>query len=336
MALRRILTPLAALYRVGSLIDRAQRSHAAHRSPLPVISVGNIASGGTGKTQCVLRIVEELQQSQSVIVLSRGYGRASTDSVVWRAGDALPAPAILGDEPSLIASTMRNGAIGVGVDRVALLRQLEYTMPGAAVVLDDGFQHHQIRRDCDIVLVDRATVEGALIPVGELREPFRALRRADILIVSTPDLLPFTERWRGRMTQVFVQRQPSARFLDVDRFPVDLVGRPIVLVTGIAQPERVLATAERMGAIVVGRLRFRDHARYDVHDADRIIDSVRAHRAVCALTTSKDAVKLARFDRLRDQLALIDVRIELEEEHRFWAAVRSFLNPKTSANLACL
>lgn len=321
MAIRRILTPLAVLYRIGSVIDKRQRKRHTHRSPLVVCSVGNIASGGTGKTQLVLRLVEHIQTQRPVIVLSRGYGRQWTDPVIWRVGDPQPSPTALGDEPSIIASVMKRGAIGVGVDRVALLRQLETEYADAVVVLDDGFQHHQIARDCDIVMVDQATVNGALIPVGELREPFGALRRADAIIVTTSDLIPFAEQWKGRDASVFSQRPSLVRLVDADKIPVDLEGRPVVVVTGIARPERVLRTVEKLGATVVAHRRFRDHARYDDADVDDIMDAIRAHRADCAVTTPKDAVKLARFSRLHDQLAIVDIALQLNNEADFWTFI---------------
>jgi len=292
-----------------------------------VISIGNIASGGTGKTQVVLRLVEELQARHPVIVLSRGYGRSMTEPVIWRAGDPPPSPLDIGDEPAVIASMLQRGAIGVGVDRVALLVALESEFHDAIVLIDDGFQHHQIERDCDIVLVDNATVQGALIPMGELREPFSALHRADIILVSDADIVPFAERWKGRSTSIYALAKPTARFVDVDRIPLDLLGRPVLVVTGIARPARVIATVRHIGAEVAGHMRYRDHARYDQRDVDDILESVRAHRAVCAVTTPKDAVKLARFPSIRDQLAVIDIRLELERESEFWTTVYSLIGP---------
>lgn len=328
MPIRRLLTPLAVLYRIGSIIDRGQRKRHTYRSRLFVISVGNIASGGTGKTQLVLRLVDYLQTRTPLIVLSRGYGRQRSESIIWRVGDPLPSPTAMGDEPTIIASVLKYGAIGVGVDRLSLLRRLESEYDNPVVLLDDGFQHHQIARDCDIVMVDQATTHGAIIPVGELREPFGSLRRANAIIVSTPDLVPFAEKWKGRDARVFSQSPSRIRLVDTEQIAVDLEGRPVVVVTGIARPERVLRTIEKLGVTIVAHRRFRDHVRYDDADVDDIIETIRVHRAVCAVTTLKDAVKLSRYSRLRDQLAIVDISLQLYDETEFWTFLDNMINDR--------
>lgn len=322
---RRYLTPLSLLYRLGSLIDRTQRRRQSYRSSLPVLSVGNIASGGTGKTQFVLKLVEKLQMERPVMVLSRGYGRNWSEPVIWRTGDPSPSPAAVGDEPAMIASAMNNGAIGINSDRAPLLKVLEQEYQTGVVILDDGFQHHQIARDIDFVMIDAATTQGSLIPVGELRESFTALRRANVLVVDSPRLLPFAERWKGDDALVLAQQTPASRVVDVERVQLDLVGRPVIVVTGIAHPERVVSTIKALGATVVGHRRFRDHVRYDDADIDDILESIRAHRAVCAVTTQKDAVKLSRFNRLRDRLGIVELAMKLEDEGRLWSFIESRL-----------
>ena len=196
----------------------------------PVISVGSVSAGGAGKTPVVLLLAELLGQAGcSVRILSRGYGRASTAvERVDPAGEA----ARYGDEPMLLARRLEAPAeVWVGADRYAAGMAAGGGGCGVVYLLDDGFQHRKLARDLDVVLLTQADVEDCLLPAGNLREPLRALRRADVVVLREEDagLAGFVaEVCRGKVPEVWVIRRRLAS--------ASLPARPVVF-SGIARPE---------------------------------------------------------------------------------------------------
>lgn len=307
-----LLWPLAAVfgavvrlrtgfYRLGWL-----RSHAAG---VPVISIGNIAAGGTGKTPMAIHVAQILlRHDVRVAILSRGYKRntrrTGPDTLVVSDGVMLNCPADeAGDEPYLIAARLlgsagRPGAmVIVGRDRVAGARRA--VEAGAqAIVLDDGFQHLRLRRDLDIVLLDaeRPLGNGWLLPAGRLREPARALVRASALVLTRaaaagrPDGsgLPAAGRpvFSARHTPAGLFRWRSNTATD----PAELAGKRVLLFSGIARPDSFERSVGELGIDRCGHLRFGDHHGYSGADLGRI-----AAAAACCdalVTTEKDAVRL--------------------------------------------
>jgi tetraacyldisaccharide 4'-kinase len=287
----------------------------------PVISVGSVSAGGAGKTPVVLALAELLaREGIAVRVLSRGYGR-SGDAVerVDPEGDA----GRFGDEPLLLARRMpEGGAVYVGANRFAAGRLAEResarsfgkTVASGAThavmspteretqarlpaqtpaiarvgfVLDDGFQHRRLGRDLDVVLVTQRDVEDCLLPAGNLRDPLRAIRRADVVVVredETAAVMGVVGRiCSARMPEIWVIR----RRLEVDSLP-----SRIVVFSGIARPEGFVSTLAGMGCLPVVEVRFRDHHRYGDEDVERLVAEARRVGADGFCTTEKDWVKL--------------------------------------------
>jgi tetraacyldisaccharide 4'-kinase len=274
----------------------------------PVISVGSVSAGGAGKTPVVLLLAELLGRAGfAVRILSRGYGRSSTAiERVDAGGDA----ARYGDEPMLLARRLATPAeVWVGADRYAagMLAEASESDAKAVYLLDDGFQHRKLARDLDVVLLTQRDVEDCLLPGGNLREPLRALRRANVVVLREEDagLTEFVERLCGRMPAIWMIRRRLVA--------APLPARPVVF-SGIARPESFLAMLAELGCEAVAEVRFRDHHRYTSEDIERLLRVGREDGADGFVTTEKDAVKLSRgmLERL-GRVVVPELRVELVE-----------------------
>lgn len=300
-----------AAYRVGWLKTR--------RLPCWVISVGNLTAGGTGKTPVVLALAESLcAQGRKVAVVSRGYGGRSPGpvTVVSDGERILARPPEAADEPSLLASRLPGVLVLTGPDRYAAgMRAVELGAEG--VILDDGFQHVQLARDLDLLLLDarRPFGNGRLLPRGTLREPKGAAARAGgILITRAESPEPDVAAWLCR-------RYPALP-VAVSRFVPGGVGdaltggevrpgrRRVFLVCGIARPSDFRRTASQAGFEAAGMMAFPDHHAYGPADVAEARARARACGAEALLTTEKDAVKLRHL--LPGGLACWSLRLRLE------------------------
>jgi tetraacyldisaccharide 4'-kinase len=263
----------------------------------PVISIGNLSTGGAGKTPFLLLLGELLKQRSILFdVLSRGYGRATKGvALVDPAGTARE----FGDEPLLIARKLGVPVI-VGEDRYAAGVYAEQNFGPQLHLLDDGFQHRGLVRDFDIVLLTPADVRDSLLPVGRLREPLSSLARADAVVLSgnLPDgsMPEFVKRcWR-------VQRSIFAPQIK------DLC----IAFCGIARPEPFLAQLQQAGLNIVTAQRFRDHHAYDERDLEKLLRLRDRYRASAFVTTEKDAVNLGEYLRGLGTVHIVALRLELE------------------------
>lgn len=274
--LRIPLLPLSALFCLLVFIRRTGYRHAlvhGSRVAVPVIVVGNITVGGTGKTPLVIALVEWLQrQGVRPAVISRGYGRESGE------GSVLVTPemdaAVAGDEPLLIS---REGgvAVYVGVDRVAAAERALADGGCDLLVLDDGLQHYRLQRDIEIIVVDgeRQFGNGLCLPAGPLREPRSRLEEVDAVVVNG-----------GNM---HLQPQPLYRLGQPEQQqPLEsLAGETVHAVAGIGNPQRFFAMLEGAGVKVVPHP-FPDHHQYNGEDFQLL-----AAGELPLVMTEKDAVK---------------------------------------------
>ncbi|MBA3684754.1 MAG: tetraacyldisaccharide 4'-kinase [Planctomycetes bacterium] len=257
--------------------------------PVPVLSVGNLAVGGTGKTPLVDWMVRRLRGlGRRPAVLSRGYGGVAG---VNEEAALVDAPVVC--DPSRVRGGRR--ALAEGAD---------------CLVLDDGFQHRRLRRDCDIVLIDATRPWGsagnlpAVIPLGLLREGRGSLRRADLLVVSRsdqvePGILAALERDLARFGKPVVRLVHRPDTLtpllgDIGEPPQVLAGQSVMLASGLGNPAGFERTARDLGWNVIGHHRFPDHHRYNAAEARALVSEARALHAVLVVT-AKDAVKLREF-----------------------------------------
>ncbi len=184
-----LLVPLSWLWRCGVAIDRWRKRRSARTLPKPVISVGGIGMGGAGKTPFALCVAKMLREAGQVpAFLTRGYGRESNRTILLEAGADAPV-SLTGDEAQILLRS-RMGPVGIGADRFETGSRLSVESGATLFMLDDGFQHHRLRRDLDLVLIDclDPLAGGRVFPAGRLREPLAALGRADAFVLTRTQL----------------------------------------------------------------------------------------------------------------------------------------------------
>jgi tetraacyldisaccharide 4'-kinase len=304
---RPLLLPFVPLYGAALAIKRQLFRLGLlkqHRLTHPVISIGSISAGGAGKTPMVLMLARVLRRrGYAVKILTRGYGRSS-DRIerVEPYDDAV----FHGDEPVLLAQ--RSGVpVFAGADRyrVGLLAEQDEELEKIVVhILDDGFQHRQLARDVDIVLLTQEDVEDRLLPAGNLREPLSALREADVIVLREEEaetLRSFVQRLMGpgRRPTIWV----IGRCLSLgEAGEVSLPALPFAF-CGIARPESFVSMLNSEGCMPVGQIAFPDHHSYGDRDIARLLEQARHKGADGFVTTEKDAVKLTPL--MLDRLAAV-------------------------------
>ncbi|HZU99484.1 MAG TPA: tetraacyldisaccharide 4'-kinase [Planctomycetota bacterium] len=256
------------------------------RAGVPVISIGNLTTGGTGKTPLTIALAERLvEKGEKVAVLARGYGAE-------RDGER-------NEELELVAKRVPAARIYPGRDRIASAARAE--REGAtAILLDDGFQHRKLARDVDILIIDATDPWGGghLLPRGLLREPVSAVSRADAIVLSRVDLVSneqveaITRELRAHTDApiAHMRIEPVAVIARDEPALEALRGARVVLVSGIGNPRSFESAARALGAHVVDHVVHEDHRRYTRDDVAAILARAKDARV---LTTEKDMVKLA-------------------------------------------
>ena len=295
------LNPMAAIY--GSVVGARnalydRRFFRARALQGTVISVGNLSAGGSGKTPFVILLGELLKEHGIKFdVLSRGYGRKTRGVRLVEPGGL---PRDFGDEPLLIARRLQ-AAVVVGEDRYEAGRFAEARFGPQVHLLDDGFQHRGLARDFDIVLVTPEDARDRLLPSGRLREPLRALRRADAVVLTSgaaAGAFPLAGKvvWRVRRGIV----------------PRDVPERPVVF-CGIARPRNFLLQLRAAGIDPVAEAFFRDHHAYTKKDVRDLLQLRQRSEAGGFVTTEKDAVNLGGYLESLAPLAVVPVKMELAD-----------------------
>ncbi len=288
-----------------------------HRLSCPVISVGNLVVGGTGKTACVEWLATKLQRlGERVAILSRGYGgqRSSPYSLQQLDGQLLvngrPSEdrRDLADEPRLLAQHLQGVPVVVGRRREQTGRQACEDFKATVLILDDGFQYRRLRRDCEIVLVNANMPLGGwpLFPRGPMRERPSALRRADLILLTKVDqALETVAALQGRLkadnpTALIasavhepygVRDERTGQAVGLDQ----LVNAPVQMVSSIGDPEGFEQMLRQLGVTIVSHRRFPDHYAYAAADVRDILTQVAGAGTRVLVTTEKDAVRLAPF-----------------------------------------
>jgi tetraacyldisaccharide 4'-kinase len=297
----------------------AARPDARRRLRHPVISIGNIAAGGRGKTPftaAVARILMELGERPAI--LSRGYARTHPEdgAVVVRDARGMRADvARAGDEPFMLARQLPGAIVISSPDRYLGGRIAEHHLGATVHLLDDGFQHFQLDRDVDIVLVAAADLAGAsTFPSGRLREPADVLVAADAIVaidhVNLPDVsLPDAE------VPIF----SAPRIVQDAMFdpPVALPSRNVLVLAGIAVPQPFLDAIQAAGWTVVAAKLFADHHAYSSGDVAGVIAAARGAGAAAVLTTEKDYVRLLSFRPFALPVGWVPLTMEPEPRAEF-------------------
>lgn len=303
----------------------------SEKLPCTVISVGNLTLGGTGKTPAVIHLAALLlKQQRRPVVVSRGYGRKDGSEIVVVAdGNSILVDAQTGgDEPVLIASKLPGVPVVVGRKRyLAALNALQRFNPDT-VVLDDGFQHIQLERTLDLVLVDAREPfgSGKLFPAGILREPITALKRAHAVLITRADSVSDLEPLKK-----IIRQNTQARIFTSHQTPLDLMdsrtgeakplstlrGSQVLAFSGIARPASFTSLLKSLGAVIAEEVIYPDHYEFTRSDLANIYTKAADKRINMIITTEKDAVRLTN---LRPE-GIWALRIELTVvEREAWEA----------------
>jgi tetraacyldisaccharide 4'-kinase len=291
--------------------------------PVPVISVGNIAMGGTGKSSFVVYLVQLLQTTgRTVAVLSRGYGRTSGGTVVVSkpGSGLLVPPEKSGDEPAMLARALPDACVVVGSDRYSAGLVAVDELGAEVAVLDDGFQHICLARDLDVVLVDTSRPPEWPFPAGLAREGVDALFYAGVVCFSKVNVGKYTDVWEEvvnryarKAIRMTAGHYPTAvRELGDDR-PLSLAeikGRRVLALAGVGDFVGFISSLEKVGAVVAARRPFPDHHIYTKNELAAIARAAFAADCVAIVTTGKDEARIPGW-KSRIPVYVLDVRIEV-------------------------
>ncbi len=319
------LLPLLPLYAAGvAWNDRRFTRHPerAKRLADPVVSIGSLSAGGAGKTPFVIALGEAIRRAgYGVDVLTRGHGRSLTGDLRVRPDGTADE---FGDEPLLLARRLacpvyvarERFRAGEMAERDRRVRRDDRHL--SLHLLDDGFQHRQLARAVDIVLLTAEDARDNLLPAGNLREPLHAIRRADVVVLRNEE----AEGLQPVLDRIFAGRDRPHIWHIRRRYAViegQVSQRPLAF-CGIARPDGFRASLRQLGIEPPRFVGLRDHQPYDAEAVSKLIQQAKSANADGFVTTAKDAVKIddaIRRDLLQTgPLAVCDVSVQLEEESR--------------------
>jgi tetraacyldisaccharide 4'-kinase len=301
--LARLLQPCGWLY--GLAVAWHRRCSTPVVLPVPVVSIGNLTLGGTGKTPLVIALARELaSRGWRPAVLSRGYG--SGRRIPLRVTPALPV-AEVGDEARELASHLEGIGVWAGRDRLGSARQ---AMAAGAdlLLLDDGLQHWRLARDCDVTVLDAVARlgNGLTFPAGPLREPAAALGRAQLLVLTGPAGTPAGLPWPAAKPW---QAMPARLTL-----PRQLQQRPLLAFCGIGLPQKFFAALQQQDAHLVACRTFPDHHPYARADLERLLAEARDCENAILVTTGKDWQRLEALLRPGEADRIVPLPLQLEPD----------------------
>jgi tetraacyldisaccharide 4'-kinase len=350
-----VLAPLAVLHQAGLeafLLPYRAGTRKRYRLPAPVIAIGNLSSGGTGKTPMAERVAAHLQAcGMRVALVSRGHGGSGeagrTPRIVSDGTRLLLGPDAAGDEPVLLASRLPGVPVVVGRDRRASGRLAMERFTPDVVLLDDALQYWQLHRDLDIVLLDAARPfdNGYVLPRGLLREAPRRLARAGIVVLTRADRVApaaLAENIAGvrRLApgaSIFTAAHaPVGWTEDVEagdsHLPLDaLAGKSALVFSGIADGAAFVEAVRALGLRVVHARDFGDHHSYTAEDVAALRSAAEGCDVVVA--TEKDLVKVrARWPTGGPSLMALRIEMRIDDEPRFWKRVEDAARPMRPAS----
>jgi tetraacyldisaccharide 4'-kinase len=328
-----IFPPLSILYRAITQTRLAAYEKGFFRVTkldVPVISVGNLTTGGTGKTPVVEWICRVLAASERrVCVLTRGYGRLNPESrvIVSDGSKVLALAAEAGDEPLLLAQNLRGlAAVISDADRSSAGKWAKEELGMDVFVLDDGFQHLRLDRNLDLLVIDATDPWGGghLLPFGRLREPRGGVARADCIVVTRADSQPDVDSLKKEIRR-FNQECPifisSMNVRSITRLgsgfeeEIASLPQPVAAFCGVGNPQSFLDQLSRAGLDPLFTQSFPDHHWYQQTEIDSLCRKSRDSGAESLITTAKDAVKLQALD-FDLPCFVLNIEIDIEEESR--------------------
>lgn len=328
------MTALSSLY--GRLTQLRRAWYGRHpdrrrRLSRPVISIGNLVVGGSGKTPTVAALARLLLEAgERPAILTRGYGRRhhADGAVVVSDGERVLEPALRsGDEPQMLARALPGVVVIVSGDRYVAGRLAERRFGSTLHLLDDGFQHLALARDVDVLLVAREDLDERVLPAGRLREPLAAAGAADAILASgtVEDMSHVAARLDPPHLFQLVPGYGEPRRVVPFGETLAAPGRRAIAVAGIARPRRFFAALRALGWDVAQEIAFRDHHWFTARDIARIERSARDAGADVVLTTEKDAVRLADLPpSLAPMVGYLPMHVDVEPRDAFetWLLAR--------------
>jgi tetraacyldisaccharide 4'-kinase len=320
-----VIEPLSAVYGSVTRLRRSwySRSSARRRLTRPVISVGNLVVGGSGKTPIVASLARVLLAwGEKPAILTRGYARRRHVDGVLVVSDGTGVRCTVedsSDEPMMLARALPSVPVLVSSNRFLAGLMAERTFRATVMLLDDGFQHVQLARDVDLLVMSTSDLAERVLPTGRLREPLAAARLADaVLVYGEPEEARQIQNRIGVPASFTVKR-------DYLRPPFP-PGSRVLTVAGIARPERFFAAVRHIGFDVAEEIAFRDHHWFSSDDVRRVADRARALGANHIITTEKDAVRLERLD-LREgpPWTVLPMQVTIEPVETFATWLRGHL-----------
>ena len=315
LCLRLIATAYGLVVRLRNLCYD-KKWFKTHDVPVPVISIGNITTGGTGKTPLVIWICNLLAgKGKNCAILTRGYKTQ---------------PGILSDEPALLAKSCPSAKIIVNPDRTAGAQKAVKEHDVAVIVMDDGFQHRKLKRDLDIITIDATCPFGCehILPAGLLREPVTTLKRAQIAVITHCDkiqqdeLTYLEDRILSLNPQITIAKaiykHPCAIGIKGLNLTTDqLKQKPVFAFCGIANPDNFFDSLKQMGTNLLGSKIYNDHHNYKAQDFGDIYEQAKYLGAEIILTTQKDWVKTALLAQKKQDIIFAYLALELDFPHGY-------------------
>ena len=342
------ITPLSVMYGLGVRMRNALYRRRILRTlqvDAPVISVGNLTMGGTGKTPLVEWIANQLVRTGlRVAVLTRGYGRKSSGRVVVSDGNMIRSNVDeAGDEPFLLAQNLKGrAAVICDEDRVSAASWAIEHLESDVFILDDAFQHQRIKRDLNILTIDatRPWGNGKLLPKGQLREPIIELSRADCVVITravdSAQVRELRNEIEGKCPglPMFVSGIEFVGLRKLDEMNSSpevsrIKETPVAAFCGIGNPESFFSLLRGAGYQLKDTRAFRDHYKYKQGDIDRLVNHAAQSRAQVFLTTAKDAVKLKSLN-FALPCYVVNIAIEVEDEERLLECISRAVDARRS------
>ena len=306
------------LHLIYSRIARArrryyrQRPHVRRRLEAPVISIGNLSVGGSGKTPLAAEIARLLiQMGERPAILSRGYARLRPSDGVVVVSDGKQVVASVedsGDEPLMLARAVPEAAVVVCASRYLAGRFAESQLNCTVHVLDDGFQHFDLMRDVDLLIAPDGSEDSRTLPAGRFREPWDAAADADALLIEEGPAKPSDD----------VRQLVPVSFTFSRRVNAPTPGVPAFAFAGIARPERFYGDLERAGWQLAGRRSFGDHHHYSRGDIEAISRAAGEAGARVLVTTEKDAVRVKGAAPTALPIVVVPLEISVDPAFREW------------------
>lgn len=329
--MKKLLYPFSLIYSFLSFLNKKMTD--SKKLDKPVISVGNLTWGGTGKTPIVIELLNFITSNNlKPVVLTRGYGRKNNTAVLLENGGKGISSLVCGDEPLLIARKNPITQIVVSANRYKALLSLKSKIQPDVYVLDDGFQHWKIQRNLDIVCINAANPfgNGLLIPAGILRENVSALKRADLIIITNSNMVSESQldKLEKEVKKISENKSLAITYYgDFKYTKIDLVTNidtdilkklNIYALSGIGFPEGFKNSIKETGVKIKSFFNLKDHQNYTSKMINEIFNKIEKNAYI--VITEKDAVKINEIldDSLKEKVAVLNINVKFKKGKEIW------------------